>query len=48
MREDGRYVTAEAAAIAAVAERVGGDLGLAEEPSQFIVALTEGAEPEPA
>ena len=46
MREDDRHVTAEAAAIAAAAERVGGDLGLAEEPSQFVLALAEGAEPE--
>jgi|SoiMetStandDraft_2_1073263.scaffolds.fasta_scaffold74802_2 hypothetical protein len=48
MREDDRHVTAEAAALAAAAERVGADLGLAEEPSHFIVALAEGAEPEPA
>ena len=48
MREDDRHVTAEAAALAAAAERVSGDLGLAEEPSHFLVVLEEGAEPEPA
>ncbi|HEY3065435.1 MAG TPA: hypothetical protein VGL09_06560 [Methylomirabilota bacterium] len=47
MREDDRHVTAEAAALAAVAERVGGDLGLAEEPSHFVLVLEDGAEPEP-
>ena len=48
MRKDDRHVTAEAAALAAAAERVGTDLGLAEEPSHFIVALEEGATPESA
>ena len=48
MHEDDRHVITEAAAIAAAAERVGGDLGLAEEPSHFVLVLAEGAEPEPA
>jgi hypothetical protein len=47
MEERERRVTAAVADVAAVIERTGADLSLAEEPSGFTLALETGAPTDP-
>ena len=46
MPDQDRHLRADVAGLAALIERAGADLALAEEPSNFVAALETGAEEE--
>ena len=46
MSDQDRHLRADVAGLAALIERAGADLALAEEPSNFVVALETNAEEE--
>ena len=47
MSDHDRRIQADVAGLAALIERAGADLALAEEPSNFVVALEPSAEEDP-